>query len=101
MTKGVEAKVVRATGLSGARSLPCGDETEGLTERWSFEAVTFLEGYFLLRLLDEGFEPMGPSIILASAPTSGVPIRATPPAPPSPRLVINEGGTPTLVAAKN
>src|SRR5436190_8336347 len=101
MTIGVEAKVVRATGLSGACSLPCGDEIEGLTERWSFEAVTFLEGYFLLRLLDEGFEPIGPSIILAPTPALGVCIRASPPVLPSPKLVRNEGGTPTSVAASN
>src|SRR3954466_2559332 len=101
MTMGVETKVEGATGLSGTCPLPCGNEAEGLTERWSFEAVTFLGGYFLPRLLDEGFEPMGPSIILAPTPASGVPIRASPPVLPSPKLVRNEGGTPTPVAAKN
>src|SRR5438045_20251 len=92
MTMEVETKVVGATGLSDACPLPCGNEVEGLTERWSFEAVTFFEGYFLPRLLDEGFETMGSSIILAPTPASGVLIRASSPVLPSPKLVRNEGG---------
>src|SRR3954462_15650684 len=70
-----------------------------------FRTVTSHEGYFLPCLLDEGlrirlgFEPMGPSIILVPTPASGVPIRAS--VLPSPKLVRNEGGTPTPVAAKN
>src|SRR4051812_44818161 len=82
-----------------------GNEADGLGERWSFKMAAFLDGYFLLHLLEEGlnieprFEPVGSSTSQALVSESGASVDAS--IPLSPKPVKNIEGTSILVAVKN